>query len=251
MIEAPSKNHGPREAAIAHLVLHHTAQPLEVSLDLLRFGRVSSHYVVDTNGDVYRLVDESRVAWHAGLSWWGDARGLNGTSIGIEIVNLDGNVHAYPTAQRDAVIELCRAILDRHPGITARNVVGHSDIAPRRKDDPGRLFFWRELAQAGVGLWPRLGDTVHAHVGEERMMRVLRRIGYPPAHRYGLRDGRYVLVEDDASGVTDIVDVTETDVIAAFQSRYRPAIANGWPDFVSLAIAESLLMQLDGADARA
>ena len=194
MIEAPSNNHAPRQASVAHLVLHHTAQPLDVSLDLLRYGRVSAHYVVDSNGDIYRLVDEARVAWHAGLSWWGGTRGLNATSIGIEIVNMDGNVHDYPAAQRDAVIGLCRGILGRHRGIAAHNVVGHSDIAPRRKDDPGGRFFWRALAEAGVGSWPT-AVTISGAVDESALLAVLRRVGYPPPHRYGTRDGRFAALK--------------------------------------------------------
>lgn len=240
MIEAPSNNHAPREAAIAHLVLHHTAQPLDVSLDLLRFGRVSAHYVVDVNGDVYRLVDEDRVAWHAGLSWWGDARGLNATSIGIELVNMDGNLHDYPGAQRDAVTDLCRGILARHPGIAARGVVGHSDIAPKRKDDPGGRFFWRALAEAGVGLWPT-GSPVTGPADEATLLAALRRIGYPPPHRYGTRDGRCAYVDDgDAAGFADIVDVGAADIVAAFQRRFRPARIDGRADAECLGLARAL-----------
>ena len=248
VIDAPSNNHAPREAAIAHLVLHHTAQPLEVSLDLLRFGRVSSHYVVDLNGDVYRLVAEDHIAWHAGLSWWGDARGLNATSIGIEIVNMDGNVHDYPEAQRDAVIELCRGILGRHPGILARNVVGHSDIAPKRKDDPGGLFFWRELADAGVSLWPAAATPASGLADDATLLSTLRRIGYPPPHRYGIRDGRFAYVEGgDESGFADVVDVDAADVITAFQRRYRPMRIDGRADAQCLGLARAL----DAAHARA
>ena len=240
MIDAPSNNHASRELAVAHLVLHHTAQPLDVSLDLLRFGRVSAHYVVDVNGDVYRLVDEARVAWHAGLSWWGDARGLNASSIGVEIVNMDGNVHAYPDAQRDAVIGLCRGILGRHPGIAARNVVGHSDIAPKRKDDPGGRFFWPALAEAGVGLWPVV-SPISGTADGTALLDVLRRIGYPPPHKYGTRDGRFAYVDDgDESGFSDVVEVGTSDIIVAFQRRFRPARIDGRADAECLALAHAL-----------
>lgn len=251
MIDAPSNNHAPRETAVTHLVLHHTAQPLDVSIDLLRFGRVSAHYVVDANGDVYRLVDERRVAWHAGLSWWGDARGLNASSIGIEIVNMDGNVHDYPVAQRAAVIELCRGILARHPGIAARDVVGHSDIAPKRKDDPGGRFFWRALAEAGVGLWP-MPEAAAGSADEATLLAALRRIGYPPPHRYGTRDGRFAYIDNgDAMGFTDIVNVGTVDIIAAFQRRFRPGVIDGRADRQCLALARDLLARLDGQGARA
>ncbi len=247
MIEAPSNNHAPRASPVAHLVLHHTAQPLDVSLDLLRFGRVSAHYVVDVNGDIYRLVPEDRVAWHAGLSWWGEARGLNESSIGVEIVNMDGNVHDYPDAQRDAVIGLCRGILARHRGIAARDVVGHSDIAPKRKDDPGGRFFWRALASAGVGLWPAV-SAADGPADEADLLAVLRRIGYPPPHRYGTRAGRLAYVDgSDESAFADIVEVDAADIIVAFQRRFRPARIDGRADAECLSLARAL----DAAHARA
>jgi N-acetylmuramoyl-L-alanine amidase len=247
MIEAPSNNHSPREAPVAHLVLHHTAQPLDVSLDLLRFGRVSAHYVVDVGGDVYRLVDEGRAAWHAGLSWWGDKRGLNDSSIGVEIVNIDGNRHDYPDAQRAAVLGLCRGILARHPGIAARDVVGHSDIAPKRKDDPGGRFFWRALAEAGIGLWP-VASAVAGPADEKTLLAMLRRIGYPPPHRYGTRAGRFAYVGDgDETAFSDVVTVGAADIIVAFQRRFRPTRIDGRADAECLALARAL----DAACARA
>ncbi len=117
-------------------------------------ARVSSHYVVDEDGTVYCLVDEHKRAWHAGVSFWRGVRGLNDRSVGIEIVNPghEWGYRGFPDAQMAAVLELCAVILRRHR-IPARNVVGHSDIAPDRKQDPGELFPWRWLAENGVGLW--------------------------------------------------------------------------------------------------
>jgi N-acetylmuramoyl-L-alanine amidase len=238
MIDLPSKNHAERPAdlSINTLVLHHTAQPLDVSLELLRFGQVSSHYLVDENGDIYRLVDEERVAWHAGLSWWGHRRSLNACSIGIEIVNLDGNCHPYPAAQQEAVIGLCREILGRHPGILPRNVVAHSDIAPQRKDDPGTCFFWRELAAAGVGLWSNAcAVTPDDDAAADRLQVLLRRFGYPPPHRYGRKDGRFVYVDDPQEDVSEIVEVSLSDIVTAFQRHYRPARVDGIADSETLA----------------
>ena len=113
--------------------------------DATRPLRVSSHYVLAEDGTVYRLVPEDRVAWHAGISYWRGRERLNETSIGIEIVNLDGDRHDYPPRQVAALIELCRGIMARHPAIVPRNVVGHSDIAPGRKTDPGPAFIWSEI----------------------------------------------------------------------------------------------------------
>lgn len=264
-IDLPSNNHAARAPGVSvdTLVLHHTAQPLDVSLDLLRFGAVSSHYLVDTNGDVYRLVDEARVAWHAGLSWWRQARGLNATSIGIEVVNLDGNRHPYPVVQRAAVIDLCCGILGRHRAIAPRNVVAHSDIAPQRKDDPGTLFFWRDLAASGVGLWPEaaasddrrtgVSTTAAADSPAARIETLLRRFGYPPPHRYGQKAGRFVYLDDapdaDNDDVTGIVEVLLADIVTAFQRHYRPARVDGIADPETVARLRDLLRQVgEGSD---
>lgn len=247
MVEAPSRNSAPRDGAVDTLVLHHTAQPLDVSLELLRFGAVSAHYVVDVDGTVYRLVDESRIAWHAGLSWWRDRRGLNATSIGVEIVNLDGNVHDYPDVQRAAAIALCRGIVARH-AIAPRDVVGHSDIAPKRKDDPGTLFFWRELAAAGVGLWPTAALATAGDGDHGSLDALLRRIGYAPPHRYGRRDGRFVLVPDGPvdDGVTGIVEVTRDDIVASFQRRFQPRRLGAGADAETTGLARALLALAGG-----
>lgn len=117
-------------------------------------AKVSSHYVVDEDGAVYALVDERHRAWHAGVSFWRGVSGLNDNSIGIEIVNPghEFGYRAFPPAQMAAVLDLCQGILARHD-IPPRNVVGHSDIAPDRKQDPGELFDWAWLAGNGVGVW--------------------------------------------------------------------------------------------------
>jgi len=162
IVERPSPNHAPRPdgAIVDILVLHYTELPLQESLDILCDGarehRVSSHYVLAEDGVAYRLVPEDRVAWHAGHSYWRGREALNTTSIGIEIVNLHGDRHDYPPRQIAALIELCKGILARHPAIEPRNVVGHSDIAPKRKIDPGLRFPWaaarRRLPQGAAAL---------------------------------------------------------------------------------------------------
>jgi len=142
---------------VDHLVLHYTGMQTALAA-IARLcdakAKLSSHYVVDEDGTVYRLVDEEDRAWHAGISFWRGARALNDRSIGIEIVNPghEWGFRPYPAAQMLAVRDLCLGILGRHK-IPARNVVGHSDIAPDRKQDPGELFDWRWLAGQGVGVW--------------------------------------------------------------------------------------------------
>jgi len=222
VIDQPSPNHAERPpgTVVDVLVLHYTELPLDKSLAVLsdagRPHRVSSHYVLAEDGAIYRLVPEDRVAWHAGRSHWRGRDALNATSIGVEIVNLHGDRHDYPDRQIDALIGLCREIIGRHPAIAPRNVVGHSDIAPRRKIDPGRRFPWARLAAAGIGLWPRPG----AMPLTEDMQAALQRFGYPPA-----------------------VDVTTADIVAAFQRRFRPSRVDGVADAETRALLADLIVQ--------
>ena len=140
------------------LVLHYTGMRTgQEAIDRLRdpAAKVSSHYVVEEDGRIFRLVPEQRRAAHAGVSHWRGHAGLNARSIGIEIVNPghEWGYRDFPALQMAAVCDLCLDILSRHP-IPPRNVVGHSDVAPDRKQDPGELFDWEGLARNGVGLWP-------------------------------------------------------------------------------------------------
>lgn len=158
--DLPSPNHDdrPEGVAVDMLILHYTGMKTgEEAIARLRdpAAKVSAHYVVEEDGQVFRLVPEHRRAWHAGISHWRGQAGLNARSIGIEIVN-PGHEHGYrpfPALQMAAVCDLCLEILARHP-IHARNVVAHSDVAPDRKEDPGEFFDWEGLARNGVGVWP-------------------------------------------------------------------------------------------------
>ena len=206
------------------LVVHYTELSLEDSLDILsdatREHRVSAHYVLAEDGIAYRLVPEERVAWHAGRSHWRGREALNANSIGIEIVNLHGDRHDYPAPQITALIELCHDILARHPAIEPRNVVGHSDIAPQRKIDPGRRFPWKTLADSGIGLWPRSGGRpldgdLHA---------ALQRYGYAPA-----------------------IAVPPREIVKAFQRHFRPAKVDGMADPETRTLLAGLLDPLGGA----
>jgi N-acetylmuramoyl-L-alanine amidase len=157
-VDLPSPNHDERGGRVDMLILHYTGmQTAQMALDRLRDpeARVSAHYVVDEDGTVFRLVPEDRCAWHAGVSHWRGNAGLNGRSIGIEMVNPghEWGYRDFPVLQLAAVCDLCLQVLARH-AIPALNVVGHSDVAPDRKEDPGERFDWRALAENGVGLWP-------------------------------------------------------------------------------------------------
>jgi N-acetylmuramoyl-L-alanine amidase len=216
--DRPSPNHDarPAEEPVDILVLHYTgmrtaAAAIERLCDPA--SRVSSHYVVEEDGLVWRLVPEDRRAWHAGVSFWRGHQTLNGRSVGVEIVNPghEWGYRAFPPAQMAAVRDLCAGILARHP-IPARNVVAHSDIAPDRKEDPGELFDWPGLAAAGIGLWP---DFPPAHADSRADPAALRanlaEIGYPvPAETQGA----------EAFAV----------LLRAFQRRWRPQAVTGLAD---------------------
>jgi N-acetylmuramoyl-L-alanine amidase len=226
IIERPSPNSASRPdgTVIDTLVLHYTELPLQESLDILsdaaREGRVSAHYVLGEDGTAYRLVPEARVAWHAGRSSWRGREALNTNSIGIEIVNLHGDRHDYPAQQIAALIALCHDILARHPAIESRNVVGHSDIAPQRKVDPGRRFPWKTLADAGIGLWPRAsGQPLHGDLHA-----ALQRYGYAPP-----------------------LAVPPREIVKAFQRHFRPAKVDGMGDPETRALLAGLLDPLGGA----
>lgn len=150
----PSKNFDERRPVV--IVLHYTEQDsVEQSLDTLRSrnsgGRVSSHYLLGKDGKIYQLVSDAKRAWHAGAGSWGAITDVNTASIGIEIDN-DGK-SPFPDAQIDSLIVLLRDLTTRLR-IPPTQIIGHSDLAPTRKIDPGPLFPWKRLHDAGFGLWP-------------------------------------------------------------------------------------------------
>ncbi|OAZ11702.1 N-acetylmuramoyl-L-alanine amidase [Thalassospira tepidiphila MCCC 1A03514] len=160
MISRPSPNFGDRPEGCPTdiLVLHYTG--MQSGADALERlcdpeSSVSSHYLIEEDGRIFQLVDEEKRAWHAGLGIWQGCQDVNSHSIGIEIVN-PGHEYGYrpfPDIQIKSVIELAQDILKRHE-IPASRIIAHSDMAPDRKEDPGELFPWQQLAENGIGLWP-------------------------------------------------------------------------------------------------
>ena len=226
--DVPSPNFDTRRSPPDMLVLHYTGMTSGAAA-LARLSdpaaKVSAHYLVAEDGQIVGLVDEAKRAWHAGLSSWRGRTRLNDVSIGIEIVNPghDWGLRAFPDAQIAGVIRLTHDILARHP-IPARRILGHSDIAPLRKRDPGPLFPWARLADAGVGLWPELAA---ASVGRARpplqeAQDLLRRWGY------GI----------EATGSLDAPTAAAT---AAFQTRFRPRRIDGVFDAECAALIQDLL----------
>jgi len=220
-----SPNFGPRPAGqpIDMLVIHYTGMSTaEAALTRLcdPAAQVGAHYVIDEDGAVHALIDEAMRAWHAGESFWRGETDVNGRSIGIELVN-PGHEFGYrpfPEAQMAALITLCRAILGRHP-IPPANVVGHSDVAPRRKIDPGELFDWPRLAAAGIGRWPA---REAAGQGNDDGAGLLAAIGY------------------------ETVDLEKT--VAAFQRHFRPARIDGTLDGETFGRLRRLAGDADGKE---
>ena len=221
-IDAPSPNFDARLGPPDMLVLHYTGMRTgEEALARLRDpdAKVSAHYVVEEDGRVFSLVPEARRAWHAGVSFWQGERDCNAASIGIEIVNPghEFGYRAFPKAQIDRVIALVGDIRSRWT-IPDDRIIGHSDIAPARKEDPGELFPWKRLAKAGHGLWiePKPAPGSPLQVGDEGpgvmvLQSGLNRLGYDVE-----RSGAY----DDALAL----------VVKAFQRHWRPAAFHGVAD---------------------
>jgi N-acetylmuramoyl-L-alanine amidase len=219
-IDRPSPNHDARPdgAAIDMLVLHYTGMT-SADAALARLcdpaAKVSAHYTIDEEGVVYAHVPEARRAWHAGLSYWAAEANVNARSIGIELVN-PGHEYGYrefAQSQIAALITLCHGILLRHP-IPSWRVLGHSDVAPTRKEDPGELFPWAQLAKAGIGLWP---EAMQSDLSAD----ALARYGYDP-------------------------NAPQDKVVAAFQRHFRPKKLDGQWDSECAGLLASLLNKIGG-----
>jgi N-acetylmuramoyl-L-alanine amidase len=222
VIEAPSPNFDPRTAPPDMIVLHYTGMPTgEEAIARLRDpeAKVSSHYVVEEDGRVFALVPEERRAWHAGVSYWRGRRNVNGDSIGIEIVNPghEWGYRKFPKAQVDAVIELVGDIRTRWT-IEDRDIVGHADVAPARKEDPGEQFPWERLAKAGHGLWVKAPPAPGAPIGE----------GEEGAAVFALQAGFTRLGYDLPP--TGEFDADTAAVVRAFQRHWRQSKVDGIAD---------------------
>ena len=219
----------PRKEPVTCLVLHHTAGSLPSSLEILQGKdpkhKVGIHYVVtdEPKPRVIRMVPESMAAYHAGKSAWGKLNGLNQHSIGIEIINYDGNVYPYSDAQVAIIFALCDEIIRRH-GIKPWNVLAHSDVAVGRKVDPGLKFPWAKLASLGIGAWP-LPDEVADNLSKKPNL--------SPAHVRALLIAYGYLLEPG--------DVGLKLGIEAFQRHFRTSKVDGVIDAGTVAILESLV----------
>lgn len=239
-----SPNFNDRKLPISILVLHYTGMENgEVAKARLcdPAAEVSAHWIVHEDGRHESLVDESDRAWHAGLGSWNGITDINSASIGIEIVNgghnfplSDGSLPPYPDVQVLAVIKLAKEIIGRHD-IQTNNIVGHSDIAPERKDDPGEHFPWSGLAAAGVGFWPGVlpdDQRVVFEAGDrDRGISIVQR---------GLADLGY------GASVSGCLDEPTQAIIRAVQRRYRPARIDGVIDMQVMEVLKRLSAAIRG-----
>ncbi|HEY0414398.1 MAG TPA: N-acetylmuramoyl-L-alanine amidase [Allosphingosinicella sp.] len=227
IIDAPSPNFDERTLPVSMLVLHYTGMPdAEGAIARLRepAAKVSAHYVVAEDGQVLRLVAEEKRAWHAGRSWWRGVTDINSASVGIEIVN-PGHEFGYrpfPEEQVDALIPLVAGIVARY-AIRPAYVVGHSDIAPTRKEDPGELFPWARLARLGLAAERPTRNLMDPRWTDGGFLLALERFGYD------VRDGKKAVV--------------------AFQRRFRPEHLDGVIDGECRAILLGLLLDKRNAHA--
>ena len=238
------------DSRVKYLVIHYTSEGLEDSINLLTTKKdhpVSAHYLIAEDAKIYQLVSETKRAWHAGKSFWKGERGLNDSSIGIEIVNKSEcmmpmerlktlfeilencNFVEYPKVQINQLIKLSKEIIARHPRIKPYNIVAHSDIAPTRKIDPGPLFPWKDLADQGVGAWYDQIDYISfQEIFSKKLpdlkllQKKLRKLGY----------------EIEPTGANDFQSIS---AIRSFQLHFRPKKYDGFFDVETAAILYALL----------
>jgi N-acetylmuramoyl-L-alanine amidase len=220
IIDTPSPNHDERMLPVSMIVLHYTGMQDDASA-IARLcdpeAKVSCHYLVAEDGQILRMVPEERRAWHAGNSWWRGVTDVNSASIGIEIVN-PGHEFGYqpfPEEQIDALVPLIADIKERH-GITRGNIVGHSDIAPTRKQDPGELFPWGRLAKLRLALPRPAKNLMDPRWTDGGFLLALERFGY------------------------DVSD--KLAAVVAFQRRFRPELIDGEVDGECRALLLGLLL---------
>ena len=241
-----------QDSRVQYLIIHFTTVDLPRSLKILTQGPVSSHYLVserqgDVPAKVFQLVDENRRAYHAGVSSWKGATALNASSIGIEIVNLGGQKGAngvglkfqdFDPEQIDRVVELVKDIVLRHQ-IKPDRILGHSDIAPTRKNDPGPKFPWKRLADEGLIVWPDAKAVAERHAA------------YAAALPSMVWFQEKLLQHGFTLPATGVQDKLTTDVLSAFQQKYRPSRFDGLPDAETAAILEVLTSATAAANATA
>ncbi len=232
--EYKSSNFNSRiKQIIIHYTVSDTEQAFEELLGQDKHRSVSSHYLINNITSkkypdyIYQLVPESKRSWHAGVSTWGSDSDLNNSSIGIEIVNKDGNLYPFAEQQIEAVIFLVKQIKRRYD-IKDVDIVGHSDIAPGRKIDPGVLFPWQRLAENGLGAWYDKADikdftrTIKSVPDRETVKQLLIKFGYD--FNTAPKDPKLY-----------------QSIVSAFQRHFRPSKVEGVMDLETYIILSALV----------
>lgn len=241
LIETPSPNFDERNCRrpVDMVVLHYTGMPTaEAALKRLTdpAAKVSSHYFIDEDGTIHRLVPEEKRAWHAGVAFWRGVRDVNARSIGIELVNPghEFGYRAFPPAQIDALLTLLQDIAGRYE-ILPGNYVGHSDIAPQRKEDPGELFPWERLAEAGFGRWRAPDFAASPHAPE-----------LAPGQRGGAVLELQVALDRIGYGIegSAVFDTMTEAAVRAFQRHWRPARVDGVSDAETTCLIHHIAEQV-------
>ena len=221
---------------IKFLIFHYTGMKKESDainkLTAIQ-SEVSSHYLIKKNGEIITLIPDLYIAWHAGKSSWGNYKFLNKDSIGIEITNSGHkfNYKKFPKTQINSVLKLSRFLIKNYK-IDPRNILGHSDIAPDRKKDPGEKFPWKYFSQNKVGLWHSIKKKELkknrkikiTNVDKRNFLKNLFKMGYPKKNQKSLNKERYLKF-----------------VIKAFQRRYRQDVVDGKIDQECLIISHNLI----------
>ena len=239
---SPNFNDRPGGLVVKYLILHYTGMATgQAAVERLcdPTSGVSAHYVIEENGQIFSLVPEDKRAWHAGVSSWENDTDINGLSIGIELVNpghdspgYTGDYRPFPEAQMTALIELCRGVIARHP-IQPCHILGHSDVAPVRKCDPGELLDWARLSACAIGLWP-------SPLPSQKTASYAGKIDDVAQFQKKLADYGYNI------DITGHLDQQTGTVIRAFQRHFRPTLINGIMDMECAALLDNLLNEKQG-----
>ena len=219
--------------SIKIIVIHYTGMQSErESIERLcnPKAKVSSHFLINKNGKIYRLVKDNKVAWHAGKSCWGKYKNLNKNSIGIELVN-KGHQFGYTNfneKQISSLVKICNILINKYK-IKKRNVIGHSDISPSRKIDPGEKFPWKFLAKKNIGIWH---DCEFNFLRKFRGIKIFKKIDKIKFNQYLKKIG-YCFSSTNKFAYRKTVK--------AFQRHHRKELINGVADKECLIISQNLL----------
>jgi len=218
------------------IIIHYTGMQSERE-SILRLrdpkSKVSSHFVISRSGKIYRLVQDNKIAWHAGKSCWGKYKNLNKNSIGIELVN-KGHKFGYTNfkkKQLSSLIVICKKLIKKYK-IKKKNIIGHSDIAPLRKIDPGEKFPWEKMANNGIGIWYKCNNN---------LLKKLRR-------KKVVEDKDKIIFLKNLNKIGYCFSIKKKSIfnktLRAFQRHYRKDLINGLLDKECLIIAENLTKKL-------